>query len=199
MYSYLNGILTEIEEDTATIDINGIGYELKMGSNDLNTLSNQLNEKVLIRTQQIIREDSHELFGFITKEKKDIFNILRSLNGIGPKSALQILSNISLEELIEAIFSNDVATLVKIPGIGKKTAERMILELKDKLPNISKELRTEKTSTQKIEQRRLLEINDAMLSLGYRPNEIKRIIENAELDATMSIEEMLTKILKGSR
>ena len=198
MFSYIKGTLVQKNEDSIIVENSGIGYKI-FCPQLMQEKIGKLNEPVCVYTYYYVREDTAALYGFPGSAEHDLFVLLLQVSGIGPKVAVSLSGTIPPSEFALAVITGDTTRLTQVKGVGKKVAERIFLELKDKLPNISKELRTEKTSTQKIEQRRLLEINDAMLSLGYRPNEIKRIIENAELDATMSIEEMLTKILKGSR
>ena len=132
MYSYIIGVVTHKEEGKIALENNGIGYEINVSNLTLNSIEYQ-NEAVKIFTYLVVREDEMSLYGFSCVEEKSMFLKLISVGGIGPKMAIGILSEISLSGLMTAIASEDLKTLCKIKGLGKKTAERLILELKDKV------------------------------------------------------------------
>ncbi len=132
MIASLHGILTVRSSESLTIDIGGVGYKVLVSLQSYMKLP-PLGEKVFLHIHTAVREDDITLFGFVTEEEKKIFKKLLSVNGIGPKLALTILSGIQPSQLVQAIHKEDIATLTSIQGIGKKTAERMILDLKDKL------------------------------------------------------------------
>lgn len=127
----LRGVIQELTPTNVVIDVNGIGYYVGVS---LQTSQNLVQgSEVLLYTQQIIREDAHLLFGFFSKEEKEMFNLLISVNGVGPVSALILLSSLSLSEASNAILSGNSALIQKVKGIGAKTAERIIIDLRDKV------------------------------------------------------------------
>src|SRR6218665_523517 len=129
----LKGVVQELTPTFAVIDVKGVGYYVGIS---LQTSQNlKQNSDVLLYIQQIIREDAHLLFGFFTKEEKEMFNLLISVNGVGPVSALILLSSLSLSEAASAILSGNSALIQKVKGIGVKTAERIIIDLRDKVGN----------------------------------------------------------------
>ncbi len=135
MINFIEGKVVAKYEGTAIIENNGLGYEVNISNNTLVQLPN-LNETVRLHTVLLVREDGISLFGFSTIEEKDLFNKLTTVSGIGAKSALVILSSQSYPNLVSCIINGDVNTLSKAKGIGKKTAERIVLELKDKMDAI---------------------------------------------------------------
>jgi holliday junction DNA helicase RuvA len=132
MIAYLKGRLIEKEPTHAVLDVNGVGYFLKISLQTYSSL-NLTEELVLLHTILIVREDSHTLFGFYTKDERELFEHLISVSGIGPSIALVFLSSLSSPEIKQAIVSEDLKTIQNIKGIGAKTAQRAIIELKDKL------------------------------------------------------------------
>jgi Holliday junction DNA helicase RuvA len=125
MIAFLKGLLEAKQDTGCTVDVNGVGYEVLMPASDLERLPSQ-GEPVVIHTWYVVREDSAQLFGFLQSEDRALFKILLSISGIGPKSALAVLSGLTQSE-------QDVDRLQRLPGIGRKTAERLLLELKDKI------------------------------------------------------------------
>ena len=132
MYSYIIGVITHKEDGKITLENNGIGYEINVSNQTISSFSFE-NEPVKLYTYLNVREDEMSLFGFATTEEKNLFLKLITVSGIGPRMAIGILSEVSISGFMSAIASEDVKTLAKIKGIGKKTAERIILELKDKI------------------------------------------------------------------
>lgn len=132
MIAFVNGILAEKNETGVVVDVNGIGYSIGVSTNTLASLPSE-NNPVKIFTYTHVREDDISLFGFSSLEEKRLFLKLIDVNGVGPKSAMGILSGISVSELLAAIVSEDLAVLQRVKGLGKKTAERIVLELKDKV------------------------------------------------------------------
>jgi len=128
MYEYIKGTLVEATALDAIIDVQGIGYHVFIPVSDFGELS-QIGEKVLLYTSFVVREMSQTLYGFLTKESRDLFEKLITISGIGPKTGLGIIGHLSFEEMQEAVRTHDCATFVRVPGIGKKTAERLLIEL----------------------------------------------------------------------
>lgn len=135
MYEYLEGTLRLITEDAAIIDIGGIGFKVLVPKTSL-SLFPEAGNKILLWVSQVIREDAHILFGFLTKGEREFFCLLQQVSGIGPKVALNILGKACTEELAEAIFRKDISFLSSMPGVGKKLAERLSLELQEKVSDL---------------------------------------------------------------
>src|SRR3989339_974152 len=146
MISRLQGIMIEKHPPELVIEVNGIGYEIFAPMSTFYQLPD-INEKIILYTQLIVREDSHTLYGFFTQQKRTLFRALIKVNGVGPKLALAILSGIEPSAFVQCIRNNDASTLVSIPGIGKKTAERLIIETRDALSewDLTQDLKLNKT------------------------------------------------------
>ncbi|MEL7598461.1 MAG: Holliday junction branch migration protein RuvA, partial [Clostridiaceae bacterium] len=135
MYEYIKGNYIGINKDYIIIETNSIGYKIYTSGSTMAKMPN-INEEVKLYIQQLVREDFIGLYGFLTEEEREMFNLLLMINGVGSKAALSLLSISSVNNLKFAILSSDYGTLTKAPGIGKKIAQRIILELKDKLGSI---------------------------------------------------------------
>ena len=190
MINFIEGKVVDKQEDYVVIENNQIGYEIYVSSFTQNTLIYQ-NEMARLFTYMNVREDGITLYGFANKEEKDMFLKLISVSGIGPKMAMGILSNISIVDLTNAIFRQDIKMLCTVKGLGKKTAERLLVELKDKtLPSVVE------SSNDNINMSYIDEATDALVSLGVGKNEAYRLArENAKECA--SVEEIITKVLRG--
>ena len=136
MISHLSGLLFSKQPNSVIVDVNGVGYEVTIPLSTFYDLSEE-GTAVALRIHTHVREDALQLFGFRTEREKKLFLLLTGVSGIGPKLGITILSGMSADELIPAIRNNELARLVNIPGVGKKTAERLVLELKDKLSALS--------------------------------------------------------------
>ena len=143
MFSYIKGSLEEKSSNYVVIDVMGIGYKIFMSDSSINSIG-EIGEKVKVHTHYHVREDDISLYGFLTNEELRMFELLLQVSGIGAKSAITMLSNISPSSFALAVLSNDVDSLKKIPGIGPKSAARIILELQDKLKKEQTELMVQK-------------------------------------------------------
>ena len=190
MISYIIGKVTEKEENMIVVESNGIGYEIQVSSYTSNSIEFD-NEYAKILTYMQVKEDGICLYGFISKEEKNMFLKLISVSGIGPKMAIGILSGVTIPELINAILSQDVKMLCTIKGLGKKTAERLLVELKDQtMPNVNV------VSNDNLNYNAIDQVTDALVSLGVGKNEAYRLAkDNAENG--LSVEEIITKCLRG--
>lgn len=195
MYEYIKGTIADIQPAYIVIDSNGIGYQLVMGNPY--RFSEKKDQVVKVYVHLIVREDAHTLYGFEKLEEKVLFLRLISVSGIGPKSAIAIMANEDHEGLIAAIESNDVSYLIKFPGVGKKTAQQMILDLKGKLGELAGELNDNlamplfnSTTTA------LSEALSALAALGYSDKEIKRVETSLKKDMAQSTDEYLRLALK---
>ena len=196
MFAYIKGILESKNENYIIIDVNGIGYKIFMPSSGINRLP-ETGKIVKVHTYYHVREDNISLYGFNTQEELKMFELLISVSGIGTKSALAILSEISPSSFALSVISGDVSALVKIPGIGNKTAQRMILELKDKLKteqaitkNNLKNVNIEYNNKDNIS-----EASSALQVLGYTKKEIDKVLVSSDLNG-LSIEDIIKKALK---
>ena len=201
MYSYLNGILTEKTADQAVIDCNGIGFELKIPLSTFEELP-AVSDKAKLYVYTYHNEDGTKLFGFYSKQEKDLFRLLININGVGPKSALALMSSITIGDLITAIITQNVNIITKAPGFGKKTAERLIVELKDKIENIS-DLDVKKSqsletdlSTSSLLNSMMTEVESALVSLGFKPLEIRKTLQNVKISDDMSIQDVVKSCIK---
>jgi len=199
MISYLQGKLAESLPTQLTVDVNGVGYDVLIPLSSYDKLPPP-GQSIKILVQLVVREDSHTLYGFMTAEERDLFKLLvHSVSGIGPKTALNVLSGISVPAFKGAVVGNDLKVLSSISGVGKKTAERIVLELKDKIGIVGAwEAQSAKRALTEEEQL----INDAVLaliSLGYKQLEAHKAVRAAieKLGAKVSAEELVRQALRG--
>jgi len=189
----LRGLVQELTPTFAVIEVNGIGYYVSLS---LQTSQNlKLNSEVFLYIQQIIREDAHLLFGFFSKEEKEMFNLLISVNGVGPVSALILLSSLSLSDAANAILSGNSAIIQKVKGIGVKTAERIIIDLRDKVGGFS--ISEEKLSNlvnNKIKNEALSALEVLGISRKVSEKIADRIVKQ---NPEVSIEQLVKEILKN--
>lgn len=202
MISYIRGELCNIEEQKAIVDVNGVGYGIYMPQQALSLLP-PMGQQVKIHTYLNIREDAMQLFGFLTKEDLNVFRLLIGVNGIGPKAGLNILSCLSPDELRFAVLSGDAKAISATPGIGKKTAEKLILELKDKL-NIEDMLEHAAhggdsedlaSGTDTASNTMQAEAVQALTALGYGSAESLRAVKKSSPECS-SVEDILKEALK---
>ena len=190
MFAYIKGILEEKSSNYVVVETTGIGYKIFMGETAINTIG-EIGEKVKVYTHYHVREDDISLYGFKTNEELRMFELLISVSGVGAKSALVTLSNIEPSSFALAVITNDTSKLVKIPGIGVKTAARIILELKDKLKNeqaVSKEDKDIKTVV--IDNQKIEEAVSALQVLGYNKKEIEKALETIDVNS-LELEEII--------
>ena len=176
MYSLLAGILAEKSLTSVTIDVNGIGFQLTIPLSTSQKLP-QVGQKVKLLTHHVVREDAQLLFGFATEEERSLFKLLLSVSGIGPKLAITVLSGLGIGELKKAIVDGSVPGLTAISGIGRKTAERLIIELREK---VVIEGRTEEGKTGAVLSKNEALVEDsvrALVSLGYSKQSAKAAIQ----------------------
>ncbi|GEN85495.1 Holliday junction branch migration protein RuvA [Oceanobacillus sojae] len=186
MIAYINGKLSSIKENAVIVDVHGIGYEIICPNPYI--FEPQMNQQVQIHTYHHVREDAQILFGFRNTDEKYLFTKLISVSGIGPKGALAILAGVNIHGFIAAVENEDEKFLTTFPGVGKKTARQIILDLKGKLVNdfaigSTAEESEEVSSTQ--ERQIVSEALDALKSLGFTPNELKKITPQLKSDSTL--------------
>lgn len=177
MIEYIRGKLTEATPEKAVVEIHGIGHGLLIPLNHFSKLP-QIGKEVLLYVSTVIREDAHRQFGFLTKQERDLFEKLIDISGIGPKTALALVGHIEIGDLQVAISQGNVAILSKIPGVGKKTAERLIIELKDKLKKWGDgEFFTAPTDLKEGEKGIFSDAMSALVNLGYAPLQAQKAIK----------------------
>lgn len=196
MFAYIKGSLEVKTNGYIVIDVNGIGYKIFMSETAINKLG-AIGEIIKIYTYVRVREDDISIYGFNTNEELRMFELLLSVSGIGAKSALVILSNVSVSSFALAIINNDINLLKKLPGIGPKTAQRVILELKDKLKKENEIVANENTdisdtiNTAIMDDEKIAEATAALKVLGYTGKEIEKALE--KVDANLSVEDIIRK------
>lgn len=199
MIGYLKGELTEIKENYVVLEVGNIGYEVYLPSSSIMELPSR-GSNVKLYTYMHVREDAIGLFGFLTKDDLEIFKLLITVNGIGPKGALGILSSISADDLRFAVLAEDSKTIAKAPGIGNKTASKLILELKDKFKletAFEQRLMNQeaKLSGSGIFGKRE-EAIQALTVLGYSGSDAMKIVNQIDITEDMTSEEILKLCLK---
>lgn len=176
MITHLTGQLVEKKPPIIIIDVNGIGYEIHAPMSTFYSLPD-INNRITLLTHLSIREDAHVLFGFFSERERQLFRALIKVNGVGPKLALTILSGMEIDLFIQCIQADDIQSLTKIPGVGKKTAERLMIEMQDSLSkwNISIQTTFESSLLNNPNQT-MEEAIQALIALGFKPNEAKSAI-----------------------
>ena len=191
MYEYFNGELAHILPTAIVIDVHGVGYQVVFANPY--RLQDSLKKQIKVLVQQVVREDSITLYGFISSEERELFQRLISVYGIGPKSAMSILANDDTEGFVNAVESGNVTYLTKFPGVGKKTAQQIILDLKGKFEALPEETTKAVVSTN---QATLEEAKEALLGLGYSAKEITKIWKSLEATAPSTTQEALKVAFK---
>lgn len=191
MYEYLNGELAHILPTAIVVDVHGVGYQVVFANPY--RLQDSLKKQIKVLVQQVVREDSITLYGFISSEERELFQRLISVSGIGPKSAMSILANDDTEGFVNAVENGNVTYLTKFPGVGKKTAQQIILDLKGKFEAVPEETTKAVVSTN---QATLEEAKEALLGLGYSAKEITKIWKSLEAAAPSTTQEALKVAFK---
>lgn len=199
MIGQVRGIILEKQPPQLLIDVNGIGYEIDAPMSTFYRLP-EIGQEVTLMTHFIVREDAHHLYGFFSQEERLLFRTLLKVNGVGPRLALTILSSINPDEFVKCVVNNDTASLIRLPGVGKKTAERLIIEMRDKLAAWQQHSPTELTLLTPTVERgtRNQIVQDAisaLISLGYKPQEASRAVSKVD-DGSLSSEEIIRKALR---
>ncbi len=205
MISRIKGTLLQVTEQTMVVDVAGVGYELDVATSVLSQLP-QVGDDITIHTHLVVREDAQLLFGFASLQERDLFRAFIKLNGVGPKLGLSLISALDMGELVTAVRNNDVSVLTKVPGVGKKTAERLLLELKNRIDSLTENgtvpaqvVSVQGWSTQNDDDH-LLEAENALVALGYRAPDAAAAVSAvaAQLsDEMMSVEELVRQALRG--
>ena len=198
MIAHIEGILSEKNGDSVVIDCGGVGYELSVSAATASACP-QAGKSVKLYSYLSVREDAMELFGFISKEERKMFLRLIGVSGIGPKSALGVLSTLSVHDISVALVTGDVNALSRAPGIGKKTAQRLVLELKDKVDNEELTQRGSAAAFVPAAQSAQAEAIEALMALGYPSNEAAKAVASvgSQAEKTNDIVFLALKKLGG--
>lgn len=199
MYSYIKGTLEEIYEDRVVVDNNGIGYQIEVPATVIERLPSY-GEVVKIFTYLHVKEDCFSLFGFLSRDELHLFRMMLNVSGIGPKGALGILSTLTPDQLRIAVASDDAKTIAKSPGIGSKTAQKLIIELKDKvkLEDVIDDAFHQTTGiTSDTSAKVVKEAIEALTSLGYSHKEAKEVVSMIEVTEDMDVETILKASLRN--
>ncbi len=192
MFAYIKGSLEMKSSGYIVIDINGLGYKIFMSQSNIDTIG-ELHDIVKVFTYVKVREDDISIYGFKTQEQLKMFELLISVSGVGAKSALVMLSCIEPSDFAIAVISNDVKVLTKVPGIGNKSAQRIILELKDKLKEEQIEEKLKDSSKKlKDNSENINEAISGLMVLGYSKKDIEKVFEHLDID-NLSIEDLIKK------
>lgn len=199
MIGRISGILEEKATQSVLINVNGLSYELDVPLSTAFSLP-EPGEQVQLFTHFVVREDAQLLYGFLSRRDRDMFRILIRINGVGPKLGVAILSGLDSQSLARCVEDDDVSTLVKLPGIGKKTAERLLIELRDKVKTIlpageldvSNDAQSSFASSASIED----EAESALVALGYRPQDAAKSVKSSKSEG-QSLEVLIKAALKN--
>lgn len=196
MYEYLAGLVTVVAPQYIVVDVNGVGYKLLVANPY--RYQEDRTKKVQVYVYQAVREDNISLFGFTDQNEKKLFMQLINVSGIGPKSALAILANPDHQGLVDAITNNNVNYLTKFPGIGKKTASQIVLDLRDKLTNESSSslFATTQLTVDATVNRELKDALEALAALGYKERDIKKVQKTLMKEEQMATDEYLRQALR---
>lgn len=195
MISYIEGTIKFINQKNICVLTNsGVGYEVQIDKNHIENL--KINQEINLHIYSHIKEDAFDLYGFLDRSEKIMFEQLTSISGIGPRSALQILSLSGSQVLYENVIKNNVAYLTQISGIGKKIAEKIVLELKDKLPKIAFEFDSVGQENNNTNMSENMDVFEALKSMGYTPREAKEAVEKIT-DTDLTLEQKIKLALKN--
>jgi holliday junction DNA helicase RuvA len=196
MIGQIRGIILEKQPPQLLIDVNGIAYEIDASMGTFYQLPD-INQHVTLYTHFVVREDAHHLYGFYTRDERLLFRTLLKVNGVGPRLALTILSGCTPEEFVRCVLNNDTVSLVRLPGVGKKTAERLVIEMRDRLSDwyqaesgdgVPKEVKNARHHI-------IQDAISALIALGYKQQEANRTVTKID-DGHASSEALIRKALK---
>jgi len=192
MIGFLRGKLVVKAPPLLVLDVQGVGYEMEAPMTTFYQLP-ELGTEITLHTHLSIREDAHSLFGFATEADRVMFRSLIKVNGVGPKMALTILSGQSADELHRCIHDNDTQALIRLPGVGKKTAERLIIEMRDRLPQLEGSITVRTPIVGNAKQ----EAVSALCSLGYKPLDASKMVQGIHTEGK-SCEDIIRMALQGA-
>ena len=193
MIGSLNGLIISKKPSAVLLEVNGIGYEVHVPLSTSFKLPS-VDQTVQLLTHLLVREDQHTLYGFITEDERKLFRALIKISGVGAKLALTILSGINVEGFIRSVQMQDVDTLIHLPGIGKKTAERLLVEMKDKVGQMGDIAQNDTIESKDL--RIIKEAHNALTSLGYKSVEARKILDGIDSNG-LTVEALLKQALQS--
>ncbi len=196
MIGYLRGKLIDKEPPLLMLDVNGVGYQLEASMNTFYALSSNSSEddgQIALHVHTVVREDAFLLYGFASKDERALFQALLKVNGVGPRVALAILSTLTAQEFTQCVQHADTATLVRVPGIGAKTAERLLVEMRDRVPSIGTDEATAEVAATVNGANAINDATSALIALGFRAADASRAVR-AVPDATAVNSETLIRL-----
>lgn len=197
MIGRIKGILISKQPPALLVDVHGVGYEIEAPMSTFYQLP-EVGQEVILHTHLVVREDAQQLCGFATEKERRMFRSLIKVNGVGAKLALSILSGINADEFARCIHDNDTATLVRLPGVGKKTAERLVIEMRDRLDDWQgSEFKVDKSVPHEEAHDPVREAVSALIALGYRPPDASRMVTRLDCQG-LSSEEIIRSALKAA-
>jgi Holliday junction DNA helicase RuvA len=196
MIGRLTGSLLEKNPPSLLLDVHGVGYEVDAPMSTFYALP-ALGETVALFTHLVVREDAQLLYGFATRTERVLFRALLKVNGVGAKVALAILSGLSTDEFLSCLATKDVAALVRVPGIGKKTAERLLVELQDKVDSLGSGTVTTGAVARSGDPSAREQAEEALIALGYKPAEAQRLLDKSAEEG-QSVEQMIRAALRSA-
>lgn len=202
MISFVKGKLVYIYENTIIVENNGIGYEIFVPMSVIGNMP-QIGSEVMIYTYMNVREDALQLFGFLDRDTLEVFKLLITVSGIGPKGAIGVLGTLSADDIRYAVMAEDAKTIAKAPGIGAKTASKVVIELKDKLKmrDVAEDIKSEIDGQQSIFEKddtkqAVSDAIEALAALGYSATEATKAVRKADKGDSVTVEELLKLSLK---
>jgi Holliday junction DNA helicase RuvA len=198
MIGFLRGKLAAKHPPQLVLDVNGVGYELDAPMSTFYTLP-AVGTEITLRTHLVVREDAHILFGFGSERERQMFRELLKVSNVGPKLALAILSGMSVDNFLRCVEANDADSMVKIPGVGRKTADRLIVEMRDRVKGFGEiSFTVHAGMSEPVSAGPQAEAFSALVALGYKPAEVTRLLKSVGADA-QSTEDIIRQALKAAQ
>lgn len=202
MIGRLSGVLLEKQAPSLLLDVNGVGYEVEAPMTTFYQLP-EIGQAATLHTHLVVREDAQLLYGFATQTERRVFRSLIKVNGVGARMALTILSGMSVDAFLSAIHENDTASLVKLPGVGKKTAERLVIEMKDRLKDLEAAAADWHPTTAPVASTKAVstavdDAAEALVALGYKPAEARKMLQSLDIDEDSRSEDLIRQALQGA-
>jgi Holliday junction DNA helicase RuvA len=199
MIGRLRGVILKKTPPELLLDVNGVGYEVQSPMSTFYVLP-EVGQEIIIHTHFVVREDAQLLFGFMAESERSLFRTLIKVNGVGPRLALTILSGIEAEQFVYCVQNNDSAALIKLPGVGKKTAERLLVEMRDKFNDwavVANAQLPEGATPVQSPHRLADDAESALIALGYKPAEAAKAVSAVFAEDVDSSEELIRRALRG--
>jgi Holliday junction DNA helicase RuvA len=197
MISHLNGILEHVDKNHLVVDVSDVGYQVNVSANTLSRLP-KIGERVKLYTYQVVREDELSLYGFLSKEERNLFSLLLTVSGVGPKASMSMISAFPIDKLVAAITQANVDLISSVPGIGKKTAQKLVIELKEKVAKVYALKPSDMTIGISGDTPVVSDAISALIALGYSPREARDAILKGGIDLTsQDVEHIIKQALKN--